>query len=153
MKHYVLVKEGAIIQHYHSGTKPTIAASKGTVYEYVTATAPTATEAQKVVESWGVVGEQYLQVFTLIEKTPYELAMQDWAYPEFQKRIVAPKSLLFDQSGIAVLMKTWFDIEGLPIESKGTNVRMYCREILADHQAVVDSLQAVITIETRPINE
>lgn len=144
MKHYVLVKDNEIIQHYTADTKPAIAATKGTVYEYVAATAPVPTEAQKVVESHAVVAGKYVQSFALVNKTPAEL----WHYPDYAKRIIAPVSLIFEATGLA--MKAWFDLNEMPVKKVGDQVHLYCNVILPEHQAIVDGLAGVITIEDKP---
>lgn len=72
----------------------------------------------------------------------------DWSYPLFDKRIIAPIDLIMTDTGIK--MYGWFQVTGLPVITKGTNVYLYCNVILPEHQQIVDSLQGVITIEDRP---
>ncbi len=88
------------------------------------------------------------EVWTLIEKTAYEIAMEEWHHPDWCKRIIAPAALVMDDVGVKML--GWWQIMGFPIEREGDNVHLYCNQILPQHQAVVDSLQGVITIEDRP---
>jgi len=82
--------------------------------------------------------------------SPYEIAIRGWSYPEYAKRIIAPKSLSTDPVGIA--MYVWFQVNGLPVVPMpdGT-VQMYCNEILEEHNAIIQNLQGVITIEDRPV--
>jgi hypothetical protein len=81
-----------------------------------------------------------------VDKTPLEL----WHFPEYLKRIIAPVQLIFDPSGVGLTMKAWFDLNEMPIVKEGDSVILYCNEILPDHQAIVDGLQGVITIEDIP---
>ena len=126
-------------------SKPVLAANKGTVYEAVFAEQPTYNhETQKLIESWSVKWAKYRQEFEVVDKTPLEM----WPYPEWAKRITAPAALVMDDVGVKML--GWFQVMGFPIKRTGNNVELYCNVILPEHQAVVDSLQGVITIEDRP---
>ena len=78
----------------------------------------------------------------------YNLSNDSWDFQEYAKRIVAPKDLILDDIGIK--MYGWFQLNGFPIVTKATNVYLYCNTILPQHQAIVDQLQGVITIENRP---
>lgn len=73
-------------------------------------------------------------------------ADESWHYSEFAKRIVAPLELANQYPQI----KVWFDLRNLPIEVVGNTAYLYCNEIDPVHQALVDALQGVITIEDRP---
>ncbi len=146
MKKWALIKDGNVRATYEAETKPTIAASKGTYYEQILTDAPEILPTQKRIESWDVVGEQYVQSWEVVDKTPLEM----WHHPEYCKRIIAPVQLIFDPSGVGVTMKAWFDLNGMPIVKEGGSVILYCNEILPDHQAVVDGLQGVITVEDIP---
>lgn len=77
-----------------------------------------------------------------------ELPSNYWHYPQYVKRIIAPISLIMDDTGVK--MYNWFQINSLPILKFGDNVELYCNVILPEHQTIVDSLQNVITVETRP---
>lgn len=78
----------------------------------------------------------------------YNLSNDSWDFQEYAKRIVAPKDLILDDIGIK--MYGWFQLNGFPIVTKATDVYLYCNTILPQHQAIVDQLQGVITIEDRP---
>lgn len=78
----------------------------------------------------------------------YNEGNDSWDFQEYAKRIVAPKDLILDDIGIK--MYGWFQLNGFPIVTKSTNVYLYCNTILPQHQAIVDQLQGVITIEDRP---
>ena len=69
----------------------------------------------------------------------------DWLHPQ-GLRIVAPKELALQYPAIYV----WFQLNDLPIEKFDTYIHLYCNEILPEHQALVDGLNGVITIETKP---
>lgn len=91
---------------------------------------------------------EYRQVWYVHDRTDFEIAMQDWAYPEFQKRIVAPDALLLDDVGSKVF--NWFTGKGLPFENCGDNIRLYFNDVLPQHQALVAQFDQIITIESRP---
>ena len=96
--------------------------------------------------------ESNVFTYQVIEKTQaeidYEIAMVNWHHPEFEKRIVAPASLVNDYPAIGVHM--W--INKLPIEpsTDGNLLYLYMNLIRPEHQALVDSLEGVLTIENRP---
>jgi hypothetical protein len=88
--------------------------------------------------------------WTVVNKTEYEIAMEDWDSSAHLLRIVAPIQLIMDDIGIK--MYGWFQLNNLPIVNKITTVRLYCNSILPEHQAVVDQLQGVIVVENIPEN-
>ncbi len=72
----------------------------------------------------------------------------DWAYPFYAKRIVAPVSLLETETGQAMLQHFLF--EGLPWKKVDEQTaHLYCNVIREEHQSIVDELSGVITIEDR----
>lgn len=72
-----------------------------------------------------------------------------WEFPKYSKRIVAPIQLIMNDVGIK--MYGWFQINNLPVyKTNETTVHLYCNVILPEHQAVVNQLNGVITIEDRP---
>ncbi len=146
MKIWALIKDGEVRATFEAETKPNMASTKGEFFEVVNSDPPEILPTQKRIESWEVVGEQYVQSWEVVDKTPLEL----WRHPEYCKRIIAPIQLIFDPSGVGLTMKAWFDLNGMPIVKEGESVILYCNEILPDHQAVVDGLQGVITIEDIP---
>jgi len=78
-----------------------------------------------------------------------ELGIDYWQYPTYLKRIVAPIQLILDDIGIK--MYGWFTLNKLPVLNlENGYVHLYCNEILPEHQAIIDSLQGVITIQERP---
>jgi len=106
---------------------------------------------QRLSSLWEVnlVTLQYTQNWQVINKTQYEIMMADWKYPEYLKRIIAPKGLLFDDIGIK--MYGWFQLSNLPVELIGDGVYMWCNVILPEHQSIVDAMSNVLTIEDRPV--
>jgi len=108
------------------------------------------TITEKLSWTWVVdsIALEYRKEWVIENKTPYEIAMEDWRYPQYLKRIIAPKELLFDDIGIK--MYGWFQLNKLPVELIDTNIYLWCNEILDEHQAIVDSLDGVIVIEDRP---
>jgi hypothetical protein len=109
-------------------------------------------ETQRLTSSWEVntTTLQYIQSWQVVDKTQYEIAMEDWKYTEYLKRIIAPKQLLFDDIGIK--MYGWFQLNNLPVELiDDTYIYLWCNEILPEHQAIVDNLQGVIVIQDRPV--
>ena len=79
-------------------------------------------------------------------KQLYIYSTDDWNYPEFILRIVAPIALLLQYPQFEV----WFRINNLPIVNTDGILHCYCNEILPEHQALVDSLHGIITIENKP---
>ncbi len=147
MKTWILLKDGEVRATMQALTKPPIAASKGEYFETVNSDPPEFNpETQKLIESWAVKWGKYRQEWEVVDKTPLEL----WHYPEYCKRIIAPFSLISDPSMVGIIMKTRFDLDGLPMVREGGTVYIYAKEILPEDQAIVDQLQGVITIEDKP---
>ena len=92
--------------------------------------------------------KEYRIEYSKRDKTTYEIAMEDWQYPQFAKRIIAPMQLVMDDVGSK--MYNWFSINGFPIIRKEPLVHVYCNTILAEHQSVIDAFAGMITIEDRP---
>jgi hypothetical protein len=111
---------------------------------------PTITEFQKLSDTWeaNLAELTWTQVWVVINKTAYEIAMEDWAEPEYAKRIIAPMQLVMDDVGSK--MYNWFSINDFPIVRKEPLVHVYCNTILAEHQSVIDAFAGMITIEDRP---
>ena len=94
-------------------------------------------------------------VFTypVINKTQseidYDAAMAGWHHPEYSKRIIAPSALLYDYPAIGVHM--W--INKLPIEpsADGSTLYLYMNVIRPEHQALVNNLEEILTIENKPL--
>lgn len=78
----------------------------------------------------------------------YNEDINSWHFVEYVKRIVSPMDLIMADIGIK--MYGWFQLNGFPIVTKGTNVYLYCNTILPQHQTIVDQLEGMIAIEDRP---
>lgn len=83
-----------------------------------------------------------------LDENDMNYTTDDWNYPNFAKRIIAPNSLIMTDTGIK--MYGWFQINGFPVITKNSSVYLYCNVILPEHQQIVNDLQGVITIEDRP---
>lgn len=105
---------------------------------------------EKIESEWQIDLEkkQYINNHTVRNLSQYEIDIKDWPHPDFSKRIIAPKQLIFDDTGIKML--GWFQVNGLPIESRLVDIRLYCTVILPQHEAGVDAYKGIITIENRP---
>lgn len=110
---------------------------------------PSITDTQKRKSEWVVDLEnmEYRQEWQVIDKTDYEIALEDWIYEDFEKRIIAPKSLGELYPGI----ETWFRLNEFPIKVIGEDVMLYCHTILKKHQNIIDEHADIITIEDRPV--
>jgi hypothetical protein len=145
IKTWVLLKDGEERHSKQAETQPTIASTKGEYFETVNSDPPEHNpETQKLIESWSVKWGKYRQEWEVVDKTPLEM----WQHPDWAKKIIAPAALVMDDIGVKML--GWWQIMGFPIEREGDLVYLYCNQILPQHQAVVDQLQGVITIEDRP---
>jgi len=111
---------------------------------------PSYTETQKISSIWeaDLTALTYTQVWSVTDKTPYEIAMEGWEHPQFAKRIIAPIQLIMEDTGIK--MYGWFQVNNLPVINKGTDLHLYCNVILPEHQSAIDYFQGLITIEDRP---
>lgn len=83
-----------------------------------------------------------------VDKNELSRTEEDWSYPNFNKRIVAPVSMIMEDIGIK--MFGWFQLNNLPVVALNNNVYLYCNVILPEHQSVIDSLQGLITVEDKP---
>jgi len=108
-------------------------------------------ETQRLSSEWVVDLEanQYRLEFYKSDLSAYEIAMKDWAHPQFAKRIIAPKQLVLDDIGIKML--GWFQINNFPVDPNDTHVYLYCNVILPEHEQIIDSLQGIVTIQDRPV--
>ena len=155
MKHWVLIQNNEIIAEYFQQEKPTIAATKGEVIELSEAYAGEAANAgevstliHKVTTTSGKYYGKWRILHTVALKTADELLFDTWKHPDWVKRIIAPAALVMEDIGIKML--GWWQIMGYPFEREGDNVHLYCNQILPQHQAIVDQLAGVITIENKP---
>ena len=109
---------------------------------------------QMISSHWvaDVEEELYTQEWTVHDipqsEINYNNALQDWPYPLWRKRIVAPIELGMDEIGSR--MYVWFQLNRFPINTVGTNVHLYCNVILPQHQEIIDALAETISVEERP---
>lgn len=111
------------------------------------------TGTHKLVEGQWVVdldNLQYVKQYSVVEKTAYELAVEDWVHMDYTLRIKCPLSFVMDDVGLK--FHNWFIACGYPIVRNGSYLHAYCHTISPDHQAVVDQLlQAnIIELHNRP---
>lgn len=116
-------------------------------------------KAKVAVDIDGIAHEKYIIIYdnnnTLFWKyinikdridNEYDPNENGWAYPSFSKRIVAPIQLIMDDIGIK--MYGWFNLNELPVMKVSESVvHLYCNIILPEHQAIIDNLHGVISIE------
>lgn len=116
--------------------------------EVVYANKPTPSATQKVVESWEVTDTQYNQVFTMVDKTAYEIAVDDWKHMEWAIRITARKSMLF-QTSIGAPMFAYLSInKNLIINKNSTEYYIYVNTIEDEFSDLITNYN--LTVENRP---
>ena len=110
---------------------------------------------QQATSNWQVDLQtlQYIQSWTIKNKTPYELAVEDWIHMDYALRIKCPLAFVMDDIGLK--FHNWFIACGYPIERNGGYLYAYCNTISPDHQAIVDQLLLanIIELHNRPIEE
>lgn len=108
-------------------------------------------KTHKIEANWiaDTLKKTYTHQWELIPLTEHEIVLQNWQYPQYAKRIIAP-SMLFD---VYPTIATWMQINQLPIvmSDDGATCYLYMNRILPQHQAIVDELSENISIEERPI--
>jgi len=156
MKTWYLIRSGEKVEARQQDEKPTIAATKGewlevnhvwtgevnNVSDYVMEVHKVTTTESKYYGKWRIL-------HTVTVKTEAEILLDSWQHPEYSKRITAPAVLVFEDIGIKML--GWWQLQGLPFETNGETIYLYCNEILPQHQAIVEQLEELITIETLPV--
>jgi len=83
-----------------------------------------------------------------LDQNDLEYTEDDWSYPSYAKRILAPVSLVMYDDGIK--MYGWFMLNNLPVINKNGTIYLYCNVILEEHQSIVDQYDGMITIENKP---
>lgn len=144
---YALINNGSPIEFKNfTETPPVLSANKGRWLIVIEEPYPELSQ-NHVAELFQFESDNlWFMSWQIRTKTAIEL----WDHPEFAKRIVAPKNLIFEQIGLA--MKSWFDLNGLPVKLNGEQVYLYCNVILPEHEAIVSSYGEILTIEERPEN-
>jgi len=80
-----------------------------------------------------------------IDKNEVNRTEDDWVYPDYTKRIIAPAAMIMEDIGIK--MFGWFQLNNLPVVVVNNTVYLYCNTILPEHSTVISSLEGLITIE------
>lgn len=108
-------------------------------------------QTQHLMQSWYIdlINFEYKKTWVIQNKTQYEIAIEEWKYVQYTKRIIAPADLIFNDIGIK--MYGWFKLNDLPVELIGDYIYLWCNEILPEHQTIVDSLNGIIVIEDKPL--
>lgn len=104
------------------------------------------TATQRLSGEWVIDTDasQYKKVWSVTDKTAYELACESWGQMDYALRIVAPLTLALNYPQIEV----WFRLNNLPIVVKDGMVYLYCNEILKEHEQLVTGLN--LTVQNRP---
>ena len=133
--------------YFVDGAKPQLP-SNIVELDVVYADKPTPSATQKVVEGWMVTDTEYKQIFTFVNKTAYEIAVDDWKHMEWALRITAPKSMLF--TAIGAPMFAYLQINQNLIVNKDSNdYYIYVNTIEQEFQYIIDDNNLVV--ENRPI--
>ena len=89
------------------------------------------------------------KVYEEPEPTPYEQAMQNWHEPTYALRIIAPNAIADENPQMLLFLYKLEKVRGLPIENDGQNMIIYCNEIMAGEQMIIDSDSRII-VENNP---
>jgi hypothetical protein len=93
------------------------------------------------------------EVWTVIDKTATEIAREQWHHVT-NYRIKLPTMLLYAQAPEGLpsfsVVGLHMMIRQLSMVEEGEYIYLYCTEIDPSHQALVDALQGLITIEEYP---
>jgi len=103
---------------------------------------------EKKIKIYKQTGDYNWAYLSPIVDNDMEYTTDDWSYPSYSKRIIAPISLVMYDDGIK--MYGWFQLNNLPVINKNNIIYLYCNVILEEHQSVVDQFEGIITIENRP---
>lgn len=132
--------------YFVDGKKPQLP-SNIVELEVVYAQEPIPSETQKVEESWQVTDTEYKQVYTLVDKTAHEIAVEDWKHMEFSKRITAPKSMLFTDIGAPMFAYLQIN-QNLVVNKDDNDYYVYVNTIEQEFQYIIDDNN--LTVENRP---
>lgn len=120
--------------------------------EYIDTPRPELTSTKVASSEWQVTENGFERIWTVREKTAYDVACEDWMHMDYAIRIVAPISMLDPvnpNNDLFHKFYNWLLAQGLPMVKVGDNVQLYMNEILENHRAFVDSITQ-ITVEDRP---
>ena len=155
MKTWYLIKDNVKTDvSWIQPEKPNLAATKGIVYEAVFTPQPEITATQKLEQSWEIQGDQYVQVFTIVDKTEYEIAIEGWYFPDYSMRIVVSLAAINSNQQLQQFVSQlvlWWNLTKLQHEVDQQNAYFYCNFIHPEHQAIVDAFGELIEIENKPV--
>jgi len=132
--------------YFVDGVKPQLP-SNIVELDVVYADKPTSSATQKVVEGWIVTDTEYKQIFTFVNKTAYEIAVDDWKHMEWALRITAPKSMLFMDIGAPMFAYLQIN-QNLVVNKDDNDYYVYVNTIEQEFQYIIDDNN--LTVENRP---
>ena len=83
---------------------------------------------------------QYIRVWDEIALSDYELAIKDWEYPKYERRIVAPEILLMQFANTL----TYFQVHNFPTKVTNTKVYLWCNIIRPEHHEMIDQANSYL---------
>ena len=92
-----------------------------------------------------VTDEQHAEIVRYLN-TGVHLSL--WSQPA-KLRIIAPVELADEKPELLLFLYKLEKVRGLPIENDGQNMIIYCNEIMAGEQSIIDSDSRII-VETNP---
>lgn len=128
--------------YYVDGVKPTLP-DNIIEFEVIDNPQPIITESQNASFEWKLTKKGWEKVWMVVN-----IEVSDWLH-NYPLRIVAPKMLALVYPEIYI----WFQVNDLPIEKVGDMMHLYCNEIMAEHQGLIDANSEIISVETKPINQ
>lgn len=129
--------------YYVDGKKPTL--PNGIVeLTHVEAEklAPTPTHKVTKLVEVDLTSKEYKVNYVLEEKTEREIFLETWDHPEYEMRVKAPITLVFDGRGLA--LKAWCELRGLPMVSKGDDIYIYLNTIDEQFQSDVETFNLTV---------
>lgn len=128
--------------YYVDGVKPSLPSNIVEV-EVIDIAQPAINETQNASFEWKLTEKGWEKVWTV-----FDIEVSDWLH-NYPLRIVAPKMLALVYPEIYI----WFQISDLPIEKVGDMMHLYCNEIMAEHQGLIDANSEIIKVEPKPIKQ
>lgn len=150
MTRYFLIKDNKVTDLGLHDSKPILSVSKGIVYEAVFTSMPVPQATEKVIESWEILEDKYVQSFEVVDKTALEM----WHHPEYAMRIKVPFASINTNpqlQGFVSQLVLWWSLTKLQHEVDAENSYFYCNFIHPEHEVVVNAFGALIEIEDIPV--
>lgn len=155
MKTWYLIKDNVKTDvSWIQPEKPNLAATKGIVYEAVFTPQPEITATQKLEQSWEIQDDKYVQVWTVIEKTPYEIAIEGWHHQDYAMRIKISMGEVMNNAQLQQFVSQlvlWWNLTKLQHEVDQQYAYFYCNFIFPEHQDIVTAFGELIEIENKPV--